>query len=69
MKFGIQSRSSSLILNMIFENCGSLPEIKNLADFVSKLQCAPTLKFGTLCKSNMLIINMVLGIDDLDPKI
>ena len=33
LKFGTQSRSSSLILNMIFENCGSRLEIKNLDRF------------------------------------
>ena len=27
------------------------------------------MKFGTYCKSNMLIMNTVLGIDDLDPKL
>ena len=30
MKFGAQSRSSLLILNMIFENCGSSHEFKIL---------------------------------------
>ena len=35
-----------------------------------KLQCVPTfMKFGTSCKSNILIMNMVPGIDDLDPKL
>ena len=27
------------------------------------------MKFGTQNKSNMLIMNMLLGIDDLDPKL
>ena len=27
------------------------------------------MKFGTQKKSNMLIINIVLGVDDLDPKL
>ena len=27
------------------------------------------MKFGTKNKSNMLIINILIGIDDLDPKI
>ena len=27
------------------------------------------MKFGTLNKSNMLIKNILLGIDDLDPKL
>ena len=49
MKFDTQSRLSWLILNMIFENSESSPEIKNLGtDLVSKLQCAPPfMKFGT----------------------
>ena len=33
MKFGTQSRLSLLILNMIFENCRSWPEIKVLGRF------------------------------------
>ena len=37
MKFDTQSRSSWLILNMIFENCGSWPEIKNLSRFGLKI--------------------------------
>ena len=37
MKFGTQSRSSSLILNMVFENCGSWLEIKNLGRFGLKI--------------------------------
>ena len=31
--------------------------------------CSRFMKFGAQCKSNMLIINMVLGTDDLDPKL
>ena len=27
------------------------------------------MKFGTQNKSNMLIINILIGIDDLDPKL
>ena len=38
MKFDTQSRSSSLILNMIFENCGSWPEIKSLGKFGLKIK-------------------------------
>ena len=37
MKFGTHSRSSSLLLNMIFDNCGSWPEIKNLDRFGLKI--------------------------------
>ena len=37
---------------------------------VSKVKYAPIfMKFGTLNKWNMLIVNVVLGIDDLDPKL
>ena len=69
MKFGTQSRSSLLIINMIFEIADLDPKLKILADFVSKLQYVPIfIKFGTKCKSNMLIMNIVLGIDDLYPK-
>ena len=27
------------------------------------------MKFGSWCKSNMMIMNIVLGTDDLDPKL
>ena len=37
MKFGYQSRSSLLILNLIFENCASWPEIINLGKFCLKI--------------------------------
>ena len=40
MKFGTQSRSSSLIINMIFEIADLDPKLKTWADLVSKLQCA-----------------------------
>ena len=70
MKFGTQSRSSSLIINMIFEIPDLDPKLKTLADLVSKLQCAPLfMKSDTKCKSNMLIMNIILGIDDFDPKL
>ena len=36
-KFGTQSRSSLLILNMIFENYASWPEIINLGRFGLKI--------------------------------
>ena len=37
---------------------------------VSKLQCVSTLmKIGAECKSNRLIMYMVFGTDDLDPKL
>ena len=43
---------------------------QNLVDLVSKLPCAPAFrKIGTSCKSNMLILNIVLGTADLGPKL
>ena len=39
-KFGNQSRSSSLIINMIFEIADLGPKLKTWTDLVSKLQCA-----------------------------
>ena len=62
MKFGNQSRSSSLIINMIFE----IAEIKNLGRFGFKIAICPIfMKFDFLNKLNMLIINILIGIDDL----
>ena len=40
MKLGNQSRSSSLIINMIFEIGDLDPKLKTWADLVSKLQYA-----------------------------
>ena len=40
MKFGNQSRSSSLIINMTFEIADLDPKLKTLTDLVSKMQCA-----------------------------
>ena len=40
MKFGNQSRSSLLIINMIFEIADLDPKLKTWEDLVSKLQCA-----------------------------
>ena len=40
MKFGNQSRSSSLIINVIFGIADLDPKFKNWADLVSKLQYA-----------------------------
>ena len=68
MKFSSQSRSSSLIINMIFEIEDLDPKLKIWANLISKLQCAQFfMKFGTHNKSSMLIIN--ISIDDLDPKL
>ena len=40
MKFDTQSRSSLLIINMIFEIADLNPKLKTWADLVSKLQYA-----------------------------
>ena len=40
MKFGNQSRSRSLIINMIFEIVDLDPELKTWVNLISKLQCA-----------------------------
>ena len=54
---------------MIPENCGSWP-LKTWGDMVSKLHCISALmKIGTECKSNRLIMYMVFGTNDLDPKL
>ena len=51
-------------------NCRSWPKIKNLGRFGLKVAMCPIfMKFGTQNKSNMLIINILIGIDDLDPKL
>ena len=70
MKFGNQSRSSSLIINMIFEIADLDPKLKTWVDLVSKFQRTQFfLKFGTQNQSNMLIMNLLIRIDDLDPKL
>ena len=41
-----------------------------MRNLVSKLKCAPMfMTFGTQYKSNMLIMNIVLGIDDIGPQL
>ena len=51
-------------------NCGSWPEIKNLSRFGLKVAMCPIfMKVGTQNKWNMLIINILIGTDDLDPKL
>ena len=72
MKFGTQSRSSSLIINMIFEIADLDPKLKTWADLVSKLQCAYFFfffNFDTKNKFNMLIMNILIPIHDLEPKL
>ena len=44
--------------------------MKNLGRFGLKIAMCPIfMKFGTQNKSNMLIINILIGTDDLDPKL
>ena len=51
-------------------NFGSWPKIKNFGRFGLKIAMYPIfMKFGTQNKSNMLIMKMLIGIDDLDPKL
>ena len=51
-------------------NCVSWPEIQNLDRFGLKIAMSPIfMKFDTQNKSNMLNINILIGITDLWPKI
>ena len=60
MKFGTKSRSSSLIINMIFE----IANLESLSRFGLKVSmCLIFMKFGNKNKSNMLIMNILIGID------
>ena len=50
-------------------DCGSWPEIKYLDRFGLKIaMCLIFMKFGTQSKSSMLSMNILIGIDDLEPK-
>ena len=56
MKFGNQSRSSLLIINVIFDFADLDIETKNLGRFGLKIPMRPIfMKFGTQNKLNMLI--------------
>ena len=51
-------------------NCGSWPKTINLSRFGLKIaMCLIFMKLGTQNKLDMVIINIVIGIDDLDPKL
>ena len=66
MKFGTQSTSNSLILNMIFE----VADLESLVRFGPKIaMCLIFMKCGNRNKSNMLILNALIGIDYLDQKL
>ena len=69
MKFGTESRSSSLIINMIFE-IADLDLKLYLGRFGLKIaMCLIFMKFDTQNKLNMLIMNMLIGIDYRDCKL
>ena len=60
MKFGTQSRSSSLIISMIFE----IADLEGLGRFSLKIAiCLIFMKFGNYKKLNMLITNILIGAD------
>ena len=66
MNFGTQSRSSSLIINMIFE----ISDLESLERFGLKIaMCLIFMKFENQNKSNILIMNVLIGMDYLDPKL
>ena len=55
---------------MIFEVADLDPKLKTLSRFGLKISMLPIfIKFGTQNESNMLIINILIGTDDLDPKL
>ena len=69
MKFGNQSKSSLLIINMVFEIVGRDLKLKTSDRFYLKIAVCPIfMKFGTQNKSNMLIINILIGTDDFPHK-
>ena len=72
MKFGTQSRSSLLIINMVFEISDLDPKLY-LDRFGLKIaMCMIFIKFGTQNKLNMhyeWIMNILIGIDYLDRKL
>ena len=69
MKFGTESRSSTLIINMIFEIADLDPELY-LSRFGLKIaMCLIFMKFGTQSKLSIQIMIIVLGTDYLDPRL
>ena len=70
MKFGTQIRSSSLLINVIFEIADLEPKLKAWTDRfgVNIAMCLIFMKFGNQCKSNMLLMDILIGTDDLDRK-
>ena len=65
MKFSTQSRSTSLIINMIIEIAD-----RDLGRFGLKIAIRLILmKFDTQNKLSMLIMNVLIGVDGLDLKL
>ena len=55
---------------MVFEIADFWPKIKNLVRLGLKIAMYIIfIKFGTQNKSNMVIMNILIGIDNLDPKL
>ena len=51
-------------------NCGSGPEIKNLGRFGLKIAMCPVfMKVSTQNKLNILVMDLLIGTDNRDPKI
>ena len=66
IKFGTQSRSSLWIINMIFE----MADLESLSRFGLKIAiCLIFRKFGNQNKSNILIMNILIGIDYMEQKL
>ena len=71
IKIGNQSRSSSLIISIYdIWNGGSWPKTKDLGRFGSKIAMSSiSMQLDTQNQFNMLIINILIGIDLLDQKL
>ena len=55
---------------MIIESANLEPKLKTLGQILSQSSNVPHfLKFSTQNKPNMLLMNIVLGINDLDQKL
>ena len=67
MKFVTESRSSSLIINMIVEITDLDPKLCLGRFGLKNAMCLIFIKFGTQNKLN--IMNILIGIDYLDPRL
>ena len=66
MKFGTESKSSLLIINMIFEIADLEPKLYLDRLGLKIAMCLIFMKSGNQNKLNMLIMNILVGIDYLD---